>query len=69
MVFAIWAVLLLIASSLLAVAAKDYEDIGLCSILDAHNKDQRCEHVIVGAVSLRVWCTLVGIEDGFFWLM
>ena len=47
-VFIVWAVLLLIASALLADAVKYYEDSHFCELLDRVDTKQQCEHLIVG---------------------
>ena len=55
-----WAVLLLIASSLLAAAAKHYDDEpfpssrkSVCEVLDDTNHDSRCGQLIGGVVRLK----------------
>ena len=61
MVFIVWAVLLLIASALLADAVKYYEDSHFCELLDRVDTKQQCEHLIVGTVGQK----LIDIESIF----
>ncbi|CAB4027953.1 CKLF-like MARVEL transmembrane domain-containing 7 [Paramuricea clavata] len=49
-VFAVWAVLLLISSALMADAVKYYEDSKFCALLEDANTKQQCEHLIVGTI-------------------
>ena len=54
MVFIIWAVLLLIASALLADAMVYYDDTRFCEVLDEIDAKEQCEHVIVGTVGQKL---------------